>query len=111
MKKSGIALLWLLSLPVLADDVVAQRDEQFMQACMQDATVAAGQRTPLCRCVHDQFAYGSTTSFGLSDVLTLDEHLWESPDRRLPHDSLGQEVRRIRQICLRSLAAPRPPAR
>ena len=94
-----------------AADVAAEREERFMQACMTDATVAAGQRMALCRCVRDEFAYGGQTSFGLSDVLTLDERLWESPDRRLPHDSLGQEVRRIRQACLKSLTGKRPPAR
>lgn len=109
---------WMTALAVLAasgsasaQDIAAAREERFMQACMTDATVAAGQRMALCRCVRDEFAYGGQTSFGFSDVLTLDEHLWESPDRRLPRDSLGQEVRRIRQACLKSLTGQRPPAR
>lgn len=82
----------------------AEREARFMQACMSDATVAAGQRQALCACVRDEFAYGDRTSFGLSDVLTLPEHVWEAPDRRLPGDSLGREVRRMRQACLRALA-------
>lgn len=108
----GTALVVLVSAGAgVAADVAAEREERFMQACMTDATVAAGQRMALCRCVRDEFAYGGQTSFGLSDVLTLDERLWESPDRRLPHDSLGQEVRRIRQTCLKSLTGQRPAAR
>ena len=30
--------------PLAAVDFAAERDERFMQACMSDATVAAGQR-------------------------------------------------------------------
>ena len=75
-------------------------EERFMQACLRDATVAAGQRQALCLCVRDTFTYGRETSFGLSDVLSLDSRAWEAPDRRLPRSSLGQEVRKIRQACL-----------
>lgn len=109
----GAALLaaLLLALPAAAADIAAQREERFLQACLSDATVAAGQRMALCRCVRDEFAYGGQTAFGLSDVLALEPRIWESPDRRLPHDSLGQEVRRIRQACLKSLTGPHPSAR
>lgn len=94
-----------------AVDFAAEREERFMQACMSDATVAAGQRQALCRCLRDEFAYGGRTSFGLTDVLALDMRLWEAPDRRLPRDSLGQEVRRIRQSCLKALAGAMPARR
>lgn len=94
-----------------AVDFAAEREERFMQACMSDATVAAGQRQALCACVRDEFAYGEKTSFGLTDVLALEVRQWEAPDRRLPRDSLGQEIRRIRQACLKSLTELRPAAR
>ena len=92
-------------------DFAAEREERFMQACMSDATVAAGQRQALCACVRDEFAYGGRTSFGLTDVLALEVRQWEAPDRRLPRDSLGQEIRRIRQACLKVLTEARPAAR
>jgi len=109
-------LMALLSLCVSAEawamkDFVRARDAQFMQACMSDATVAAGQRQALCACVRDAFAYGGQTTFGLTDVLTLEASDWEAPDRRLPRNSLGQEVRQIRQACLNSLSPARPVAR
>ena len=94
-----------------AVDFAAEREERFMQACMRDATVAAGQRQALCACVRDEFAYGGLTSFGLTDVLALDVREWEAPERRLPRDSLGQEIRRIRQSCLKTLTGVRPVAR
>lgn len=114
MKMAGwlCAVSWLLCFGSAAAfaggsaDHAAEREARFMQACMSDATVAAGQRQALCACVRDEFAYGGQTSFGLSDVLTLPEHVWEAPDRRLPGDSLGREVRRMRQGCLRQLARP-----
>jgi len=115
------ALIWLLCagagmMPVAgalaaAPDFAAEREERFMQACMRDATVAAGQRQALCACVRDEFAYGGHTSFGLTDVLALDDKEWEAPDRRLPRDSLGQEIRRIRQACLKMPAGAQPAAR
>lgn len=104
-------LLALLSGSAVAVDFAAEREERFMQACMSDATVAAGQRQALCACVRDEFAYGGTTSFGLTDVLALEVRQWEAPDRRLPRDSLGQEIRRIRQACLKALTEARPAAR
>ncbi|MEL0028842.1 MAG: hypothetical protein VW625_09320 [Perlucidibaca sp.] len=100
-----------ISAAAQALDFAAEREERFMQACMRDATVAAGQRQVLCACVRDEFAYGGRTSFGLTDVLALDERDWEAPDRRLPRDSLGQEIRRIRQACLKAPAGPRPAVR
>ena len=95
--------------PLAAVDFAAERDERFMQACMSDATVAAGQRQGLCRCLRAEFAYGGRTSFGLTDVLALDARFWEAPDRRLPHDSLGREIRRLRQACLKGAAGVQPP--
>lgn len=108
-----VALLLLaISVPVWAgSDFASEREERFMRACLSDATVAAGQRQALCACVRDAFAYGGQTSFGLTDVLTLDAREWEAPDRRLPRNSLGQEVRLIRQGCLNSLSPTRPVAR
>jgi len=94
-----------------AKDFVRVREARFMQACLSDATVAAGQRQALCACVRDAFAYGGQTTFGLTDVLTLDDRDWEAPDRRLPRNSLGQEVRLIRQSCLNTLSPARPVAR
>ncbi len=94
-----------------AVDYAGEREERFMQACMSDATVAAGQRQALCACVRDEFAYGGRTSFGLTDVLALEARQWEAPERRLPRDSLGQEIRRIRQTCLKTLTGLRPAAR
>jgi hypothetical protein len=94
-----------------AKDFAGEREERFMQACLSDATVAAGQRQALCSCVHDAFAYGGQTTFGLTDVLTLEAREWEAPDRRLPRNSLGQEVRLIRQACLNTLSPARPVAR
>ena len=110
------ALLALLCLCSSAEswamkDLVRARDAQFMQACLSDATVAAGQRQALCACVRDAFAYGGQTTYGLTDVLTLEASDWEAPDRRLPRNSLGQEVRLIRQACLNSLSPARPVAR
>lgn len=105
-------LLALLSGSAAAGvDFAAEREERFMQACMSDATVAAGQRQALCACLRDEFAYGGKTSFGLTDVLALEVRQWEAPDRRLPRDSLGQEIRRIRQACLKVLTEARPAAR
>lgn len=102
----------MMSWPMQAGtDFAADREERFMMACMTDATVVAGQRQALCTCVRDEFAYGGQTSYGLSDVLALDARQWEAPDRRLPRDSLGQEVRRIRQACLKSLSGLHPVAR
>lgn len=103
----GFALVLMTALALAGTaEHAAEREARFMQACMSDATVAAGQRQALCACLRDEFAYGGQTSFGLSDVLTLPEHVWEAPDRRLPGDSLGREVRRMRQGCLRALARP-----
>lgn len=96
----------MLSPALASTDFAADREERFMQACMTDATVVAGHRQVLCNCIRDEFAYGTETSFGLSDVLALDAREWEAPDRRLPRDSLGHEVRRIRQACLKSMAHP-----
>lgn len=94
-------------MPAQAVDFAAAREQQFMQACMTDATVAAGQREALCRCVFEAFAYGSATRFGITDVLALDERVWEAPDRRLPRDALGDGVRRIRQACVREVSTAR----
>lgn len=94
-----------------AKDFASEREERFMRACLSDATVAAGQRQALCACVRDAFAYGGQTTYGLTDVLTLDAREWEAPDRRLPRNSLGQEVRLIRQNCLNTLSPARPVAR
>ena len=92
----------MLSLPALlpAADLAGQREAQFMQACLRDATVPAARREALCTCVREAFAYSSDTRFGQSDLLTLAESVWEAPDRRLPRDTLGMEARRIRQGCL-----------
>ena len=106
----GMAL-GMSSVSWAAKGFAAEREAQFMQACLSDATVAAGQRQALCSCVRDTFAYGGQTTFGLTDVLTLDARDWEAPDRRLPRNSLGQEVRRIRQACLNTLSPARPLAR
>lgn len=94
-----------------AKDFAGEREERFMRACLSDATVAAGQRQALCSCVRDAFAYGGQTTYGLTDVLTLEAREWEAPDRRLPRNSLGQEVRLIRQSCLNTLSPARPVAR
>ena len=110
----GCVLALLLSVSGNAwatKDFVREREARFMQACLSDATVAAGQRQALCACVRDAFAYGGQTTFGLTDVLTLDDRDWEAPDRRLPRNSLGQEVRLIRQSCLNTLSPARPVAR
>lgn len=101
-------LVTLLATPAMAADFAQAREERFMQACLSDATVAAGQRQALCSCIRDAFAYGGQTSFGLTDVLALDVRDWEAPDRRLPRDALGLEVRRVRHACLRALDAPAP---
>lgn len=118
MRRPGVWLRagWLslsagLAPAALATDFAGAREERFMQACMRDATVAAGQRQALCTCVRDEFAYGGRTSFGLTDVLALDEREWEAPERRLPRDSLGQEIRRMRQSCLKMLTGVPPAAR
>lgn len=110
---AGLAMFLLAMSGVVraAPDFAAEREERFMRACLSDATVAAGQRQALCACVRDAFAYGGQTSFGLTDVLTLDAREWEAPDRRLPRNSLGQEVRLIRQGCLNTLSPTRPVAR
>lgn len=112
-RRSWLALVLLaLAAPAhAAVDFAAEREERFMQACMNDATVAAGQRQALCDCLRDAFAYGRQTSFGLTDVLALEARFWEAPDRRLPRDSLGQEVRRIRQACLKAPAGVQPAQR
>ncbi|REH39902.1 hypothetical protein DFR26_0096 [Paraperlucidibaca baekdonensis] len=101
---------WLLALcavsssSALAVDFAAAREQQFKQACMTDATVAAGQREALCRCVFEAFAYGGDTRFGITDVLALDARVWEAPDQRLPKSALGDNVRSIRQACVRESA-------
>jgi hypothetical protein len=115
-KPFGSVLALLLSVGVsgpawAAKDFAREREVRFMQACLSDATVAAGQRQALCACVRDAFAYGGQTTFGLTDVLTLEDSDWEAPDRRLPRNSLGQEVRLIRQSCLNTLSPARPVAR
>ncbi len=73
--------------------------EYFMRLCLKDATVAAGKREQLCACVHNGFAYGAQTGFGLSDAITLDPWAWEAPEKRMPADELGQAVRQIRKQC------------
>ena len=102
-----VAIGAMCSGSALAADFAAAREQQFMQACMTDATVAAGQREALCHCVFDAFAYGGQTRFGMTDVLTLDERVWEAPDRRLPRGALGDSVRGIRQACVREVSATR----
>ncbi|MDP1540995.1 MAG: hypothetical protein U0998_05525 [Moraxellaceae bacterium] len=96
---------WMLPLLLTAVNANAlslaqERQDQFMQVCMTDATVAAGNRNQLCRCLFDAFAYGSDTRFGVTDVLTIPERNWEAPARRMANDALGNEVRRLRQRCL-----------
>lgn len=100
-----IKTLYLLPLLMMTANVNAlslaqERQDQFMQVCMTDATVAAGNRNQLCRCLYDAFAYGSDTRFGVTDVLTIPERNWEAPARRMANDALGNEVRRLRQRCL-----------
>jgi len=96
---------WMLPLLLIAANANAlslsqERQDQFMQVCMTDATVAAGNRNQLCRCLFDAFAYGGDTRFGVTDVLTIPERNWEAPARRMANDALGNEVRRLRQRCL-----------
>ncbi|MEO6699487.1 MAG: hypothetical protein ABIR53_07150 [Paraperlucidibaca sp.] len=109
MRKSLLLALACSMLPAsaLAVDFAAAREQQFMRSCMTDATVAAGQREAVCRCVFEAFAYGADTRFGLTDVLALDERVWEAPDRRLPRSALGDGVRSIRQACVREVNTTR----
>lgn len=72
---------------------------EFMSLCLRDTTVAAGRREQLCGCERDAFAYGNN-GFALQDAIALGPHNWEAPDRRMPADDIGNEVRRIRQACL-----------
>ena len=74
----------------------------FMSLCLRDATVAAGRREHLCECVRDNFAYGDN-GFDLSDAIALDPRFWEAPEKRMPQDDIGNQVRRARKECL---AAP-----
>ncbi len=91
-------LVWSANVSALS--LAQERQDQFMQVCMTDATVAAGNRSQLCRCLFEAFAYGSDTRFGVTDVLTIPERNWEAPARRMASDALGNEVRRLRQRCL-----------
>lgn len=106
LRLAALATL-LIPASVFAVDFAAAREQQFMQACMTDATVAAGQREALCRCVFEAFAYGGDTRFGITDVLALDDRVWEAPDRRLPRNALGEGVRQIRQACVREVNTAR----
>jgi len=96
----------LLFLPVLAqasvDMATADPKQYFMGLCLRDATVAAGRREQLCECVRDSFAYGNN-GYALSDAVALEPRLWEAPEKRMPQDDIGNEVRRARKECL---AAP-----
>lgn len=103
----GALALSMLFTSALAEDFAAAREQHFMRSCMTDATVAAGQREALCRCVFEAFAYGEETRFGVTDVLALDERVWEAPDRRLPRSAVGDGVRSIRQACVRGVNATR----
>ncbi len=106
LKLAALASL-LMPASAFAVDFAAAREQQFMQACMTDATVAAGQREALCLCIFEAFAYGGETRFGITDVLALDDRVWEAPDRRLPRDALGEGVRQIRQACVREVNTAR----
>lgn len=92
--------LGLLTVPAVAGNLAVDRKAAFLQACLRDATVPAGRREALCTCIRNAFAYGTQTRFGQSDLLSLPEVVWEAPDRRLPADTLGDEVRQVRQACL-----------
>ena len=106
LKLAALATL-LMPASAFAVDFAAAREQQFMRTCMTDATVAAGQREALCRCVFEAFAYGGDTRFGITDVLALDDRVWEAPDRRLPRNALGEGVRQIRQACVREVNTAR----
>jgi hypothetical protein len=102
---------WLLLvcgslLPLLAQadgDMAAGNPKlYFMSLCLRDATVAAGRREQLCECVRDSFAYGNN-AYALADAIALDPRLWEAPEKRMPQDDIGNEVRRARKDCM---AAP-----
>lgn len=97
------ALLLTLAWPVQALGLAQEREDRFMQGCMTDATVAAGQRAQLCRCIYRAYAYGMHTTFGVSDLLTVPDRDWEAPARRLSRDELGNDVRRVRQRCLNAV--------
>lgn len=96
-------LLLALGLPVQALSLAQEREDRFMQVCMTDATVAAGQRAALCQCLYRAYAYGPNTTFGVSDLLSIPERDWEAPARRLARDELGNDVRRVRQRCLNAV--------
>ncbi len=96
---------WWWLLPALCAPLLAQADAStdnklyFMSLCLKDMTVAAGRREQLCQCVRDSFAYGNN-GFALSDATALDPRYWEAPEKRMPQDDIGNEVRRARKECL-----------
>lgn len=102
VRASSLLLLLTLAVSASANDFAEQRRLAFMHACMLDATVAAGQRESVCRCLYNTLAYGADTAYGVSDVMNLDERVWEAPDRRLPNNPLGMALRELRQSCLRN---------
>lgn len=107
MIRALLASVLFLPAAALANGVpeegVENPSEYFMRICLKDMTVAAGKREELCECVHDVFAYGDTR-FGLSDAIALDPRSWEAPDKRMPQDEIGEEVRRVRKECLNEQA-------
>lgn len=99
-------LVFALLLPALAradgDPASGNPKLYFMSLCLKDATIAAGRREQLCECMRDSFAYGNN-GYSLQDANALDPRFWEAPEKRMPQDEIGNEVRRARRECL---AAP-----
>lgn len=95
-----VGLLWALNGQAQS---LAADEERFMSVCLNDATVAASLRQPVCDCVFAAYAWGDTTRFGTRDLLSLPERTWEAPARRLPDEGLGRDIRRVRQQCLDSV--------
>jgi hypothetical protein len=94
----GLLLLLPLSALAAGSDV-DNPPQYFMRLCLKDTTVAAGRREQICGCLRDAFAYGDN-AWGLSDVIALDPRYWEAPEKRMPQDDLGNEVRRARRDCM-----------
>jgi hypothetical protein len=94
----GLLFLLPLTAAAAAPDV-DNPPQYFMRLCLKDATVAAGKREQICACLRDVFAYGDN-AWGLSDVIALDPRYWEAPEKRMPQDELGNEVRRARRDCM-----------